>query len=747
MLKLSSHYSAGRISTYYLVIGAIWIFFNEQILSFWIGSLSYARLPQDTKCIVLLLLSAAALYLLLRWLNQIQASWVNRYRQLFHDNPLPMWIYETKTMRILEVNQAAEMQYGYSREEFLQMTLKDIRPREDWVKLRKAVRTSPPTYLYSGTWQHLTKSGEKIYMDITSNPINYKGKKARLVMAKNVSKQIAYEQEITQLNETLEEKALNKNQALFAQNQELSKKNEKLKLLNEELQASNHALNQSNHQLQEAQETIEKQAKRLVQQSQYQLNQILHNLKDLVWSVSLDMKTLFYGSNASEALYGYPSEVFMQDPSLWSKLVHPEDLPKVLKQFQLVREKGYSEVSFRINRHDGVEKWLLNRMWLVQDEAGQALRVDGITSDITERKNAEREIIHQKETLQTLLDHLPLMIALFNPQRKLEMANKTWQTTLNRSVMAAAISPDQMPLKSEGKSVDFAQDLLSRTDDSWRDYPITTATEEQLATSWIKVKLPQQRTVLIGQDITERKKAEEEKNLLIKQFGQQNEDLIQFSYIVSHNLRAPVANILGLINIIDYQQMSGAHNQQILNYLMESAQKLDSVVEDINGVLEVKNHLSEPREKINLHRLLEHVASELQAETRESQAQIVHQLEKIAEVYSIRAYLHSIFHNLISNAIKYRSPEREARIVVRTSLHKGYIKICVEDNGLGIDLQKHREKLFALYQRFHFHQKGKGLGLYLVKTHVEALEGHIEVHSEVDKGSCFEVFLPLEEAG
>jgi signal transduction histidine kinase len=101
----------------------------------------------------------------------------------------------------------------------------------------------------------------------------------------------------------------------------------------------------------------------------------------------------------------------------------------------------------------------------------------------------------------------------------------------------------------------------------------------------------------------------------------------------------------------------------------------------------------------------------------------------------------SILMNLISNAIKYRHPDRAPRISIRTTRVDGEVCLSVRDNGLGMDLDSYGDKLFTLYGRFHSHVDGKGLGLYLVRTHVQAMGGRIEVESEPGKGTAFSVFL------
>jgi signal transduction histidine kinase len=145
--------------------------------------------------------------------------------------------------------------------------------------------------------------------------------------------------------------------------------------------------------------------------------------------------------------------------------------------------------------------------------------------------------------------------------------------------------------------------------------------------------------------------------------------------------------------------------------------------------------------EIQLDLLLHKILKTLEDEIRTTQTTIEFDFFAVNSITSLLPYVESIFYNLISNAIKYRHPERFPRIVIQTKLANGYVQIDFTDNGLGIDTDKHREYLFNLYKRFHFHVEGKGMGLYLVKTQVEALGGRIEIVSKVNEGTVFSIYL------
>ena len=112
-------------------------------------------------------------------------------------------------------------------------------------------------------------------------------------------------------------------------------------------------------------------------------------------------------------------------------------------------------------------------------------------------------------------------------------------------------------------------------------------------------------------------------------------------------------------------------------------------------------------------------------------------------MYSVKAYIESIIYNLVSNALKYRSETRTSKIDISFFSNENYWEIRVKDNGLGIDLEKYKDKLFGLYKRFHTHIEGKGMGLYLVKVQVESLGGEVDVDSIENEWTAFTIKVPI----
>jgi signal transduction histidine kinase len=219
-----------------------------------------------------------------------------------------------------------------------------------------------------------------------------------------------------------------------------------------------------------------------------------------------------------------------------------------------------------------------------------------------------------------------------------------------------------------------------------------------------------------------------------------NNELRQFSYTVSHNLRGPVASLLGLISLLHEEQLT-PHDREIYQHLKTSAQRLDTIINDLGKIIDIRHDIFQIRQKVNLSREIDEITQVLRKEIEQYDVKLETNFSVADELYSVQPMVHSILYNLISNAIKYRSPERRPVIEISFRENPQHYIVEVADNGLGIDLELHKENLFKLYKRFHFHTEGKGLGLYLVKLQTEALGGSVHVDAEINRYTRFTIYL------
>jgi signal transduction histidine kinase len=246
--------------------------------------------------------------------------------------------------------------------------------------------------------------------------------------------------------------------------------------------------------------------------------------------------------------------------------------------------------------------------------------------------------------------------------------------------------------------------------------------------SLVLIKSNKELTSLVDQRTAELKKTNEE---LIKH----NLELQQFSNTISHNLRGPVANLMGLSALFDLEKNDKGRTD-LIDHIRTSAESLDEILKDLGKIIDIRNHLFQIKENVKFSEEFEKVRTILKPQIESCQARIITDF-KYNNLYCIRSYLGSILYNLTSNALKYRDPSKPCEIKIKSELVGGKIELSIEDNGIGIDLDNHGDKIFGMYKRFHEHIDGKGLGLFLTKQQVDALGARIDVESLPGRGTKF----------
>ncbi|MCH7413132.1 PAS domain S-box protein [Belliella sp. R4-6] len=249
------------------------------------------------------------------------------------------------------------------------------------------------------------------------------------------------------------------------------------------------------------------------------------------------------------------------------------------------------------------------------------------------------------------------------------------------------------------------------------------------------------RVLLVTQNITESKNAEEERTYLIKDLKSQNEELQRFAYIISHNLRAPIVNITSLLELYNNQDSSDPDNKEIIENLRVATTILNNTLQDLIDVVAIKKNKLPKIELVSFDHIINNIERSLSKQIDDAGAEIIKDFTKASCINYIYSHLENFLTNLTTNAIKYRHPDRDLKISISTFTQDEFTVIEFKDNGIGIDLKRYRDRLFGLYQRFHSHVEGKGLGLYLVREQIRAHDGSLQVESEVGIGTTFSIYL------
>ncbi|HEY8399910.1 MAG TPA: HAMP domain-containing sensor histidine kinase, partial [Cytophagaceae bacterium] len=241
----------------------------------------------------------------------------------------------------------------------------------------------------------------------------------------------------------------------------------------------------------------------------------------------------------------------------------------------------------------------------------------------------------------------------------------------------------------------------------------------------------EQRTKELGKTVVELKRI--------------NNDLDNFIYTASHDLKSPISNLEGLFyGLYEELEEQTKNNENIKTFkelIDVSIKRFQTTILELTEIAKVQKELVDYAEEVDLKELIEDVKISITDQINKTDAQIIVTLNNCDKIRFIRKNLKSIFYNLISNGIKYKSPDRTPIIKISCTNRENNYILTFEDNGLGLK-EENMSKLFTMFKRFHDHVEGSGIGLYIIKRIIENAGGKIEVKSEEHVGTCFRIFIP-----
>jgi len=241
-------------------------------------------------------------------------------------------------------------------------------------------------------------------------------------------------------------------------------------------------------------------------------------------------------------------------------------------------------------------------------------------------------------------------------------------------------------------------------------------------------------------DITEKKQALINLQHSYQMVVEQNERLLNFSYIVSHNLRSHTSNIQGLIEIIREVE-TFEEKRELFNLLAEVTQSLDESITDLNEVIHIQKSKGGLAEEIALQPFLNRIKNILKREIKQSGIIINENIPEDVILHFNSAYLESVLLNIVSNAIKYRDSKKNSEINIIFREEENYKVLEISDNGIGIDLESNKGQIFGMYETFTDFKNSRGIGLFVSNNQMKAMGGKIEIDSELHKGTVFTLYF------
>lgn len=468
---------------------------------------------------------------------------------------------------------------------------------------------------------------------------------------------------------------------------------------------------------------------------------------DTIWDWKIQ-ENRFEWNKGIQGVFGYKKEDVGKTSNWWFERVHPEDSIRVsVKLYNFLEEKVEKwQDEYRFACADGSYKYVFDRGFLVKDENGKPIRMIGAMQDVTKQKEEEQRlklletvvtqtkdsvIITESEKSSNSIPKIVFVNPAFSQMtgyKSKEVVGKSPAIFMGRKSVSAEITKLSEALRNKKEFKFETLNQKKNGEEYWVNFSMIPITNKEGEHShWISIQ----------RDITEEKKQEKEKEQLIRELTQNNKDLKQFSYITSHNLRAPLSNLTGLLNLIDDIPVENQELKEVLDGFSKSTHLLNETINDLVKVIIIKDNPSIDTEEVLIQDIFENVFNQLSFLISLHKPIIKIELKKVSILNINKSYLESILLNLLTNAIKYRSTSRQLRINIASKEVGDNIILTFKDNGIGIDLERNADKIFGLYQRFHNYPDSKGLGLYLVKSQVETMGGSITVQSEVNKGTTF----------
>ena len=443
------------------------------------------------------------------------------YKRHFDDGPVPMWVVDTESLRFLEVNRACLDKYGYTREELLSMKLHEIRPPEDVPMLLTDFHKNLTDYLDAGYWRHRKKGGEVFWVHVYSHSTMFDGRPARISSVVDVD--------------------------------------EKVKT-----------------------ENINKELTIALQTQKDKLDNILLSVRDAIWSRNADTLDLIYANDAFFKLFGNAVSLADATKASFFGQVHPDDLNAVMESMVEAKEVGFGEVEYRYVMGDGSLKTLSAKVSFKKGEHGAPDTVNGITTDVTEARAMEDRIRQSEQNLLATINNTKDLIWSVNTELEIIFCNKPYQDFIF-DLTGTIPKPGDYVLGEWGSEA-FVESRRRDYERALKGESFTTVVEETydgdlLCKEFSNNPIIDDDGTIRGVNCIARDVSEQKRQFM--RIQEQNEQLKEIAWIQSHNVRGPVASILGLAELFVIDAEEDEHNSEILENLKIATNNLDDIIKEV----------------------------------------------------------------------------------------------------------------------------------------------------------------------
>jgi PAS domain S-box-containing protein len=493
--------------------------------------------------------------------------------------------------------------------------------------------------------------------------------------------------------------------------------------------------------------TQRKEAEEKQRQSEVWYRQIVESAQEGIWTIDESEKTNFVNKKMAYIL-GYTSREMM-GKELYD-FMDDEGKAYAIACMERRRRGSKENLDIRYKTKTGEDVWANISANPIIDENGKYKGALAMVTDITQRKLDEEAIKKSEANLRTIFDNTDSSYILFDADMKIVSFNalaEKYSIQQNGKMLEIG---KHMQYYFTAERWTFIKELLDKvakgeTISYEISYQRGDGTTQWNNVRWLNVKDKNDQIwgfILANKDVTETKTTALERERITTDLIQHIKDLEQFTYIISHNLRAPVANIIGLSEMLMDEDLNQAEKQEVVERVSLSIKNMDTVIRDLNHILQARELSNEKKEKVYFEDLINAIKTSINNTIAGKKVLFNCQFD-VDSIFSIRSYLYSIFYNLASNSIKYGRAGIAPVINIESHQLKNKVELRFKDNGKGIDLHKNASELFGLYKRFDTTTEGKGMGLFMVKTQVEAIGGTIKVKSKLGEGTEFVIHFAV----
>jgi PAS domain S-box-containing protein len=610
-------------------------------------------------------------------------------------------------------------------------------------------------------------------------------------------------QDITARQQSAEAEAIRQNQ-LLALNSELSAANEQLHVAHQQSQANHEALSLTYQRLIQAQQNLLELNQELEARVAHRTQDLHRAQEEADWQRKR-LKNLLMEAPAAICILDGEEMVFELVNPIYQQLFPGRQLfgkpvlaalPEIEDQpIYAILSKVYQTgetfegketlVSLARRDHAPLEDLYFN--FIYQPRFNTQRQVDGIlvfAFEVTDQVKARRKVEANERQLRLITDSMPVLIGYLDYEEKYRFANQAYQSwfdqnpeaLLGREVREVVGEKAYQGIKKyidralAGERIDFEARMPYRENlskyirtsyvpDIQEGIVVGFYTLVSDSTSQVQarqqVEQSQQETQALADQLARANEeilannqalvaANQELAMTNEQLFRINADLDNFVYTASHDLKAPISNIEGLMQALmrtlSPESLAAERIKRITSMIQDSIERFKKTIANLTEVVKLQKENDQPNSRVDLLQLLEEVKLDLAPHIQKSGAQIIADLSDCAFLQFSEKNLRSIIYNLLSNGLKYRSPERIPEVHISCHRTEGFRVLTFRDNGLGLDPGS-LEQLFTMFKRFHDHVEGSGVGLYMIKKMIENARGKIEVESQVGKGSVFRLYF------